>query len=374
MTEPTLTRQALRRTIARELRMEFAMRYNDVSALTAVGSTTSVTDSKLTQPTDFWKNSYLFLVDGNAALDVRRITASTSGGALTLEYALSALPTIADHYEIHSIHSANSIHAALNRAIREGFPSFFDVVTDESLILNEYQLEYDLTALTSLPHRIKKVFRETNGNSVTRGTATSGGATTLVDTHLIGQLGAVTTNYKLSIYAGTGKGQQRQVVSVTDATGTITVAAWTTNPDSTSKYSLWDPTIQRREWDHVLAARFDNKAWPSKLYLYKVPTFEWGLRIRLQYTARCAQLAAETDTTITPEAYLVDKALAILFKTMVNDNRADRQRYAALTDEHEKAAMDFMQRRAFVEPDGTLWQDYEEGAQYLNTMNPLGWK
>lgn len=374
MAEPTLTRQELRRSLARELRMDFARRYG-ASTLTFVTNTSNVTDTKLTQATDFWKNQFLFIYSGNAAGNVRRITASTSGGALTLEYSLGAVPSIGDGYEIHAIWSADDLHQALNRSIRDSFPAFFDVVLDESIVLSQDQLEFDLTALATLPFRIKQVYREVNIGQVLRGTATSGTTTYLADTALIGRLtGIVTSNWKIGIYYGTGKGQLRSVASIVDATGRVLPSAvWTTTPDTTSRYTLWDPTVQRKEWDRVMAARFDNFDWPSTLYLYRVPAYEWGMRLRLKYLARCTQLAAETDTTVLPEAYLLSDAQAMLYGQMVNDSRADRQRYAALSQEHAKAAMDFKASRAFREPAGTLWQDEEMGGRYFDSANPMGW-
>jgi hypothetical protein len=67
------------------------------------------------------------------------------------------------------------------------------------------------------------------------GTAESGSATTLVDTDK-----ALTTNawidYILVITAGTGVGQTRRIISNTATE--FTVAAWETNPDSSSVYAV----------------------------------------------------------------------------------------------------------------------------------------
>lgn len=71
------------------------------------------------------------------------------------------------------------------------------------------------------------------------GTATSGGATTLVDT---GQAWT-TDEYSegiVVITSGTGAGQSRSVTSNTS--NTLTVPAWTTNPDSTSTYKVGPST------------------------------------------------------------------------------------------------------------------------------------
>ena len=68
------------------------------------------------------------------------------------------------------------------------------------------------------------------------GTATAGGASTLTNT---GKAWAVNswTNYQIRIVSGTGAGQIRTIASNT-ATAITVSAAWTTQPDATSVYSI----------------------------------------------------------------------------------------------------------------------------------------
>lgn len=70
------------------------------------------------------------------------------------------------------------------------------------------------------------------------GTATSASGTTLTDTGLTMTTNEFTGGW-ISITAGTGVGQTRQIVSNT--TTQFTVATWTTTPDTTSKYEaqIW---------------------------------------------------------------------------------------------------------------------------------------
>lgn len=73
------------------------------------------------------------------------------------------------------------------------------------------------------------------GSTVASGTATLGTGTTLMVT---GKTWTVNqwANYQVRITGGTGAGQVRTVTSNTATT--LTVAAWTTNPDTTSTYVL----------------------------------------------------------------------------------------------------------------------------------------
>lgn len=85
--------------------------------------------------------------------------------------------------------------------------------------------------MVSTPSYIFSAFK-----SFATGTATAGGASTLTNA---GKAWATNqwANYQIRITAGTGQGQIRTIAS---NTGTVitTSAAWTTNPDATSQYSI----------------------------------------------------------------------------------------------------------------------------------------
>jgi len=71
--------------------------------------------------------------------------------------------------------------------------------------------------------------------AIINGTVTSAGNTTLVDSSKTWTTDQY-NNYAVYIYAGTGSGQIREILDT--ATTTLTVSAWTTNPDATSKYYI----------------------------------------------------------------------------------------------------------------------------------------
>ena len=85
----------------------------------------------------------------------------------------------------------------------------------------------------------EKIYLADEGNtdvvtSETKGTVSSSTSTTLVDsskTFVAAMVGA-----SVYIYEGTGKGQRRTILSA--SSHTLGVAAWTTNPDTTSKYVI----------------------------------------------------------------------------------------------------------------------------------------
>jgi hypothetical protein len=69
-----------------------------------------------------------------------------------------------------------------------------------------------------------------------RGTATSATGTTLVDTTQNWPTNLATLGYKVRIFSGTGLGQVRPILSNTATS--VTVASWTTQPDTTSQYLI----------------------------------------------------------------------------------------------------------------------------------------
>lgn len=83
------------------------------------------------------------------------------------------------------------------------------------------------------------IYRIYDGIFATTGKATSGGATTLTDSAAAWGT-SQWVGYTLEITGGTGSGQTKTITSHT-ATA-LTVSTWTTNPDSTSTYSIYKQT------------------------------------------------------------------------------------------------------------------------------------
>jgi len=367
---PTSTRAQLRRLVCTELQMPFIRRTGGSSTITASPTTTSFIDSKLVQDLDYWKGQWYFhITTGSVRLITRFDNALKK---VTLEYATTAAPLVADEYEIHSVWNAYEIHTAINRAIADAYPSFFDVVTDETMVLKEDTLSYSLSALTSLPWIMTKVWLE-QPDSVIRGTCTSGAVGYIADTSA--DFTAVTTNYKMSIYAGTGAGQVRSVTSKTGTTQLNTSTVWTTAPDSTSKYAVWDPTEQTNDWKRLQDVRFNAKENPTIMYLTDNYTGREGARIRLEYISIPTAMTVEGSTTTIPQEFILHKTLHYLYSQKINDNRADRQRYIDLQTYHFNQAEIYRQAHAFNMPEATMWTPSIGGSVRGTGVdgNPIGW-
>ncbi len=367
----TSTRSTLRRDICRELQMPFMRKYGGFSVVAASPAPTvsSIADNKLTQENHHWKNQWWYSVTKD---EVRLITAfKADSNELVFEYP-ATLPVAGDTYEIHSIWNADEIHAAINRAIEDAYPSFFDVVTDETLVIKENTLEYSLTGLTYSPWIITKVWVE-NADRIGMGKVTSAAAGTLVDTNT--NFTGITSSYLVSIYSGKGAGQLRTVGSITGTTQLNVTSNWITTPDSTSKYLLWDPTIQSSDWTRLQNIRFNTKENPTKLYLPENFSSRYGQRIRLEYISKPVILGSEASITSIPKEFIIHRALHFLHGQKINDNRVDRQRYEVLAQRYFEQSEMYRQSHAFNMPEITMWTPrVSRGGDLRLDGNPMGWR
>jgi hypothetical protein len=365
MSEPTTSLATIRRDICRTLRMPFFQRYSAGYLAATGGSTTSLIDTKLTQEDNFWKQSWVYRIASQEA--ARIITFTAKDDTARFETPITAVAST-DQYEIHSRWNAYEIHSAINEAIRAAARSFPDNTTDETLIVQEDVRSYDLTTLTKAPWVVHRIWLEQPSN-VRRGTAVSATATTLIVENS-GILSSVTSSWKISIYDGTGKGQIRSVSSV--AGSTVNVTAWTTNPDSTSKYALWDASEQTFDWYPYDAVRVSSKEYPSILYFSMRPVDFYGMRIRLEYTALSSELTTEASTTTVPLGYIKPKALSLLHSMKIADTKTDRDLHFGEWKRYQEEADAYMVRNAPHLPDSIFFLNPEHSYQ-PNADDPLNW-
>lgn len=368
MAEPSTTLQQLRRMIAKELEMPFFKKYKNGFLAADSGDTTELTDTDLAQKDKFWNGAWVYRISSQEASQVTNFDAGTD--TLVLEVPITTI-ALDDEYEIHNIWNAYDIHEAINAAIRDSRRIFFETVTDETLIIEEDQLAYSLSTLSKTPHMIQKVWLE-QPTSVKRGTALSSTSSSIV-VESAGILSDVNSNWKVSIYAGTGSGQSKDVDSVAANEIYIAGASWTTLPDTTSKYALWNPTQQIQDWRPWHAVRYDSmKEFPDVLYFSQRPVDFQGLRIRLEYVALPAELSAEADTTIIPSSFLVPAAISKLHGRKVKDTRVDRELHFAESRRYKEISDEWMIRNAPHRPDSNILSQAFTGYQPSAT-DPLNW-
>ena len=385
MAEVTVTRKTLRRAIASEARMEFFTKYAAGEVLVTGGPDTDVPDSTafdcalLTQTDGAWKMGYAYVVSDSASSDSalvgeeRPISDFTrKDGRVLVEYPFSAALEVNAVIEIHEIWAPHEIHSAINKSIRLGGRVFSDVVEDDTtFVVLEDRLEYDLSLLTLAPRRMLSVWFE-NISSDLSGRADSYSATTVEVNRWAGQLTDADTDWYVCIYGGTGKGQIRRFVSSDDDSGTITVATWATNPDTTSKLKAWDGDNQVLDWKPLTVGRTDMREYPNYFRLTHPYSAAEGRRMRMLYLATPGPLDVDSDVTVVNEDYITHKSLSILHDSLVGDNRFNQNKHANLAEYHDQLASgilrDFMRRL----PQRRLMQP-TQGERLTPWDNPLSW-
>jgi hypothetical protein len=335
----------------------------------------SISDPILAQSEDIWTGQWWYNIrNGECRLITEFDPASDKikfeyAASLPIAYSAGPPEVPADTYEIHSIWNAFELHAAINRAIEDGYPSFFDIFTDETLVIKDHTLTYSMASFATAPWIITKIWIE-NPTSHMRGTATSATLTSVSDSGV--DLSTAKAGWLVSIYDGTGAGQVRTVTSLTGV-HQLNVAAWTVTPDSTSKYCVWDPSDQLNDWTRLQSVRFNAKESPTLFYLGETFSGHVGFRIRVEYISKPLVLATESASTSIPKEFILHKALSYLYGQKVNDNRADRQRYESLQQFHYQQAEIYRQAHAYNAPDTTIWSNQIESIRDYGVQgDPLG--
>lgn len=374
MPEPTYSRQTLRRLLARDLGMEYNRRTGkDYGQLTSASSGTSMADSALAQQTDFWAGSSLLVVKSDATVNCRLIkNFTTAGGIFTLDTSLGYTPATNDVYEVHSGWDGVDLNNAINRAIEDAFPAFYDFTSDSSIVIQEDKTTYSLSSLT--PHVLLAAYVEQPKNVIRGVVSANNGGTTLTDSSA-----NWTTNEHagklVSIYAsaqgGTALGTSTTVVSNTATTLTVTFSGTLKIGDL---YALWNPSSEITNWRRLIAGRTDARTWPSALYLTQVYSQHLGMRLMLEYTKRPVSMTLETDTTMVPQEFILNRAAALLYEQRMNDGRYDRARFGDLANRKAQMAEQYRITRAWPLPPTTFWQEQEQSYPFLSPDgDPLDW-
>jgi len=95
--------------------------------------------------------------------DQREITNFLSDGTIGYAYVSpnwTTAPGVGAEYEIHSIWSAQEKTDALNHAIRDAWPAFYEVAVDESIVVQKWKKEYSLANFAHLPRHLLGVYIE----------------------------------------------------------------------------------------------------------------------------------------------------------------------------------------------------------------------
>lgn len=391
MGDITTSRQTLRRAIGRKARMKFFQRYppGSLNFTTSGDTNTSASSTEvfyctsLTQIEGAWKGSYIWVnsTDSNRN-EVERYIANFNAqqDGLYLEYPVTTdqVPTSDDTFELYEIWSPTFIHESINDAIRDSWRTFPDLQIDENLVIQENKQSYDISTLNSsrAPASVLQIFVERNitgkTGQITSVTDSDNFGDTNMDLSDVTASTASSSDWAVSIYEGTGKGQLFELSAADTATQIFTVAASaTTNPDTTSKIRLWNKNEEDVNWYPLLPVKFDRYEHPNTMYVQGQASAFHGYRFRIIYIPQPLTLSADTDETSVPEFFVKHKALAAMHDSLVEDNRADSRRHMQIAENHDQIARDYALRHPRRLPDGTVWDEGTFYSGYGTEQNPL---
>ena len=388
MAEPLTSRVTLRREIARDLGMPFFRRFpsgitvqdSATSGLSSGSDSAGIRDSRLNQPREYWKNTWIY--DPVQAEQRKVIDFIRDAKKLLVEFPFTVAPTTATAIEIFSIHTPEEIHLAINDAITDAFPAFYDVVTYESMIVEEDKLEYELATnntdgrgVLTNPYRIKNVWIERTGSGGTH-QATAGDTLSISDSDA--DFSGVDTGWSVGIYAGAGAGQYAVVSSIDTASGKLNVTGgWLVSPSTASKFRAWDRLAELYPWEPLTALEFDAKDYPNKMRLLERMPDKVGLRFRIQYVGQPQALTVDTAETAVPKQYVKHAVIGKLLAQRARSKPGEIEKYTGLAQIEVQMAEKYKQDFAFDLPDQTLWTEQTHSmrgrADFFDADNPMDW-
>jgi hypothetical protein len=375
--------------------MKFYLRYADQQVQFTQSNDTALSNNstevfycnKLTQEEGAWNNGYIYVISTDANINglERRISNfNADKDALYVEWPCDTdqVPTTDDNFELVDIWPPVQIHDAINDAIRDSWRTYPDLVLDETLVIEDNKRAYDLSALAQPPSRMMQVYVERSSNAVggqvTTVTTSDVFGDTTIDLSTLTADSSVITDWKLSIHDGTGKGQLYSLTAASTTTQLVTgtsTSASATNPDTTSKITIWNPAEHDNNWYRFLPVRFDASEFPNTMYMQEDLSGNEGMRIRLIYLAQHQDLSADSDLTTVPKYYVINKALSILHDSLVSDNRADRRDHSGIAEHYDQLARAWAAQNPRRLPAGSVWIEPDAHSAYNggNSINPLGW-
>ena len=374
---PTATRLELRTELARRMGNRFFEYFPSTSTVDSGSTDTIIVDDDLPLDDDWWSNRWYYQTSGDQEGAVRWIDdfvaqSGTITSKLTLDRALAGTPAAGDTYQILDKLSPHVLHDAINQALEDGFPSFFETKREEVLVYQEKTIEYSLDGLSGTPYIITGIWLERKYEGSRGDVASSTNNTVTLNDN---DLSDVDTDWKITIYEGTGKGQLRDVASVSGQVVTVT-SNWTTNPDSTSRYRLWDDSKEDIHWMKITDVSMDAIEYPSIIYIHNLRYDYYGSRIRIAYIARPEPLTADTDTTTVPKEFVINKAMQFLYLVLADNTKHNRAGMERLAQRAELSAYQYEMKRRYNMPAMPLWrvQDPSRGDSYFqNRANPMAW-
>lgn len=331
----TITLQALRRSIGTRTQQPFFDLFGEVAREATGGSTTTLVDTAgLLQPNDYWNGQTLYNVDTGVSRYIADFVQS-SKTLTVLEPFPNAIAAGVD-YEIWSTFTPATVMSAINAALRDAWPFFFDTVEARVVIQNNVGTSYSLSGLAVAPRQINAVAIEIMASSVTGQVTTVVAQNRLKDTNRT--FVAADVGKEIRIYEGTSSGDIRTISSIVDSNTVEVSVNFTATLSTTSKYRMVNVNEQTHGYTTIREWRPNSYNNPTAIRLGSHPFGLEGFVMRLTYVAEYPALTVEASTTNAPQEYVELAALARLFSIKLTGAPASEVRnwgaaYQSLTEQ-----------------------------------------
>lgn len=310
----TTTLKTLRTTLGGRMGQPFFRRYGGATLTSTGGTTTTLIDTaNLKQADNFWRGQFLYLPATNVVREISAFTNSTS--TITFLEPTASIGSGVE-YEIWSQFTGVEVNDAINQALSDTWPFFFDAVEDYLVIRENSGARYALSSLTTAPRIIASVYMEHSGSSY------AGQVTTEVAQNRLKDTGNTFTSAdvgkSIRIYAGTSVGDYRTITSLVDANTVEVNSNFTAILTATSKYRMVDESVSTFGWEFITTWAVDRFTNPSYLIMgAEVQGYE-GYRYRLLYEADFTRLTTETSATACPREFVELAAAARIYFTKIS--------------------------------------------------------
>ena len=350
------------------------------SGLNNPTDSTKVLDSRFTQRRNYWNNTWLY--DVTSGEQRRVVDFIRDQKALIPEFDFDSPPSTATTIEIMSIHTPAEVHTAIDDAIAEGFPVFFDIVTDETIIVEEDKRDYELSVnnadgrgILSNPYRIKSIYIERTASGGVFIIDTASTTTSIVNAAAGFSAAGVDSGWSVAVFSGTGSGQYILPTGAANANA-IPVAAPTVPLDTSSQLRFWNRAKEVHSWDVVTAIEFDAKDYPNRMRLLWNANEHRGMRFRIQYVGEPQAHLTDTGAgTTVPKRFIKSRALATLLRQRARRLPGEADKYSLLAQQEQADSDRFKLEHSFDMPDQTTWTEEHYGSgqgDYDNRFDPLG--
>lgn len=163
-----------------------------------------------------------------------------------------------------------------------------------------------------------------------QGTATSATSTTLVDTTKTWVVDCIKTKW-VKIESGTGAGQTRKITANTATT--LTVSAWTTTPDTTSVYSIYEPkfTVSLTPTKNERVIVRNVTSGDKYIYVNDIDGLSVGATFDIYTNASPLKVGTYTIVGIDPNYNKTYKAYKIMTAESISSSAVTTTNYARIT-------------------------------------------